>query len=165
MELNKAMRADVAEIMRILGEARMAQRAMGFTQWGDGYPPESAVVADIENGAGYLLKDDSGATAGYVAISFSDKEYDRLEHIWVEKGRYGVAHRIAIADSHRGKGVATRLFDLFEQQIAAAGRSIVRIDTGVENRPMQHILAKRGYRSLGAYTFVWGERLAYEKSL
>ena len=153
------------EIMRILGEARLAQRAMGFMQWGDGYPPESAVVADIESGHGYLLKDDDDVSAGYVAISYSDREYDRLDHIWIEKGDYGVAHRIAIADSHRGKGVATRLFDLFEQEIAATGRRIVRIDTGVENRPMQHILDKRGYRSLGVHTFVWGERLAYEKNL
>ncbi len=164
MELVKAHYEDLPEIMRILGEARMAQRRAGFMQWGDGYPPESAVLSDIDGGSGYLLRD-GDAIAGYVAISFRDKEYDRLEEIWKIKGRYGVAHRIAIADSHRGRGISKALFDLSEREIADAGAEIVRIDTGVENRPMQHILESRGYDNLGAYNFVWGERLAYEKSL
>lgn len=164
MELIKARHEDLPEIMRILGEARMAQRRAGFKQWADGYPPASAVISDIEAGSGYLLTD-YDTIAGYVAVSFSDKEYDRLDEIWNIKGSYGVAHRIAIADSHRGKGISKVLFDLFEKKIADAGADIVRIDTGVENRPMQHILENRGYTNLGAFDFVWGERLAYEKPL
>lgn len=107
---------DMADVMRIFSEARLAQRKAGFQLWNVTKP-------------------------------------------------YAVFHRIAISDEYRGKRMSSTLFDLSELKAQQSGAQFIRIDTGLENRPMQHILSKRGYSDLGCCNFAWGERLAYEKRL
>ena len=146
--------------MRIFAQARQAQRATGFRQWGDYYPSVDILTADIGNSRGYVL-DDDGQAAGYVAIATSDEEYDRHPELWDVARKYAVFHRIALSDDYRGRGLSGELFDLAESYAMRLGADCIRIDTGLENKPMQHILAKRGYtgtsRIYGA--FVKTERL------
>ena len=54
MELRKARKADLADIMQILTQARNAQREMGFEQWKDNYPPEDLVATEIEIGRAHV---------------------------------------------------------------------------------------------------------------
>jgi len=164
MYLRKAAHSDLKAIMHILDEARLAQRAMGFVQWTDGYPSAEVVAADIDHDAGYILVDGDNI-AGYAAIADGDDEYDRLTDIWRTKDKYSVIHRIGIGDKYRGQHVSAILFDLMEAEILSRGARLIRIDTGTANKTMQHILAKRGYENLGVHDFVWGQRLAYEKRL
>lgn len=164
MRLRKATTEDIAVVMLIFEQARRAQRRAGFRQWEDGYPPVEKVESDISAGAGYILDDDS-ITAGYIAIAMGDEEYDRHPKLWMADGPYAVFHRIAISDAYRGRGVSSKLFDLAEDLARRNGTESIRIDTGVDNRPMQHILKKRGYNLCGECDFVWGLRLAYEKRL
>lgn len=164
IELTRALGKDIEEIMRILGEAREAQRRQGFVQWLDGYPRKESVEHDVAAGAGWLFKEDD-KTAGYVAIYYHDDEYERLSNIWKLRGSYGVVHRVALSDEFRGRGLASCLFSLFEDKIREEGVDLIRVDTGVENRAMQHLMLSRGYENLGAHDFVWGERLAFEKAL
>lgn len=164
MILRKATFDDITDVMRILAQARQAQRRAGFRQWDDGYPSRDVVHADISNGVGYIL-DDGGVAAGYVAIARRDEEYDRHLELWDVTMDYAVFHRIAIADGYRGHKLSATLFDPAEALAVRMGAKAIRIDTGLENRPMQHILAKRGYTILGQCTFTWGERLACEKQI
>lgn len=165
MELRKATSGELDAIMRILAEAREAQRAQGFVQWEDGYPPVSTVMADMERGEAYVLAD-RGKIAGYAAIAAGDVEYDRLRHIWrTDCEEYAAIHRVALADSHRGRGLSCVFLLLIEREVRRRGIMSVRIDTGVENKAMQRILEKCGYTGLGVRDFVWGRRLAYEKRL
>lgn len=164
MKLRLADTSDLRVIMLILSQARQAQRDAGFVQWEDGYPPADAVLSDISEGNGYIL-DDDGVTAGYIAIATSDPEYERHPELWDTDNSYTVFHRIALSDDYRGKGLSNILFDLAESLSRTKDAEYVRIDTGVENRPMQHILSKRNYRHLGECDFIWGKRLAYEKRL
>ena len=146
MILRKASFDDVSDVMRILTQARQAQRVAGFRQWDDGFPSPDVVKADISNGIGYIL-DDGGVAAGYVAIARHDEEYDRHPELWDIAMDYAT------------------LFDMAEDLAIQLGAIVIRIDTGLENRPMQHILATRGYKDLGQCTFTWGERLACEKPI
>lgn len=164
MKLRKANVDDIPEVMRIFAQARLAQRAAGFRQWDDGYPSVGVLISDISDSIGYVL-DDGGQSAGYVAVASSDAEYDRHKELWNTERSYAVFHRIAISDDYRGRGVSGILFSLAESMAREMGNEFVRIDTGLENRPMQHILSKRGYVNLGYCNFAWGERLAYEKPL
>lgn len=164
MNLRKATYEDIEDVMRIFAQARQAQRAAGFRQWEDSYPSVDILTADIGNSRGYVL-DDDGQAAGYVAIATSDEEYDRHPELWDVARKYAVFHRIALSDDYRGRGVSGELFDLAESYAMRIGADCIRIDTGLENKPMQHILAKRGYTALGRCDFVWGPRLAYEKPL
>ena len=164
MRLRKATEEDIDDLMRIFSEARLAQRLAGFKQWEDGYPSAEILKSDIHSSIGYIL-DDNGDSAGYVAISANDGDYDRHPELWDISQPYAVFHRIAISDDYRGKKLSGILFDLAESNARQSGVEFIRIDTGLENKPMQHILAERGYANLGYCRFVWGERLAYEKKL
>lgn len=164
MDLRKATIEDVSEVMRVFAQARRAQRLAGFRQWEDGYPSTDVLMSDINSAIGFIL-DDSGKTAGYVAIASDDREYNRYPELWNIDKTYAVFHRIALSDDYRGRKLSGELFDLAESQAIQTGADFVRIDTGLENRPMQHILSKRGYINLGCCDFVWGKRLAYEKPL
>lgn len=164
MKLRKAIFADIEDVMQIFSQARQAQRLAGFRQWEDGYPSVESLKSDIQNSIGFVL-DDNGKTAGYVAITTYDEEYNRHPELWDIGEKYSAFHRVALADDYRGKGLAGILFDLAESESRQIGADFVRIDTGIENMPMQHILGKRNYRYIGECDFIWGKRLAYEKSI
>lgn len=164
MQLRKANTADIENVMQIFSQARKAQRAAGFTQWGDDYPSIEILKGDIDNNSGYVMEV-NGRVSAYVAITTFDEEYERFPQLWGSTGPYAVFHRIAIGDEYRGKGFSKLLFDLAENESRGLGAETIRIDTGLENRPMQHILSKRGYTNLGLCNFVWGMRLAFEKVL
>lgn len=152
------------DVMRVFSQARLAQRRAGFRQWEDGYPSIDVLKSDFDRAIGFIL-DDNGKTAGYIAIAAYDDEYNRHTELWDVGKDYAVFHRIALSDDYRGKKLSGTLFDLAELQALRTGAAFVRIDTGLENKPMQCILSKRGYTSLGRCDFIWGERLAYEKPL
>ena len=164
MYLRKAHIEDMEDVMRVFSQARLAQRRAGFRQWEDGYPSIDVLKSDIDRAIGFIL-DDNGKTAGYIAIAAYDDEYNRHPELWDVGKDYAVFHRIALSDDYRGKKLSGILFDLAESHALRTGAAFVRIDTGLENKPMQHILSKRGYIILGRCDFIWGERLAYEKPL
>ncbi len=127
--------------MRVFSQARLAQRRAGFRQWEDGYPSIDVLKSDIDRAIGFIL-DDNGKTAGYIAIAAYDDEYNRHPELWDVGKDYAVFHRIALSDDYRGKKLSGILFDLAESHALRTGAAFVRIDTGLENKPMQHILSK-----------------------
>lgn len=164
MKLRKTTRADIGAIMTVLNQAREAQRKSGFRQWDDGYPSEALIEAEISEGNAYLL-DDDGATAGYIAIMTGDDEYDRMAETWTTRTPYAVFHRMALGDSHRGRGASHRLIELAEAEASRLGALSVRIDTGQQNMAMQRLMQSHSYKCRGLRHFVWGPRLVYEKDL
>ncbi len=164
MTLKSADISDIPVILSITDAGRRAQREMGFLQWHDGYPDKDTIESDILLHAGRLLLDGDTPVA-YASLITSDPGYDTLGDIWHCKGRYGVIHRMAVSDAYRGKGAAGLFFDLLEAEAADNGIEAIRVDTGIENKVMQHILSRRHYRSHGLHTFPWGPRLVYEKLL
>lgn len=165
MRLRKALGADIPAIMHIMAQARAAQRALGFRQWDDGYPPESQLEEEISEGRGFVL-DDGDAICAYAAIVADDPEYADLQSVMTSYGEsYAVIHRLAISDAYRGRGVARHFLALLEEEMRHRDLLWSRADTGLENLPMQKALAAAGYRLLCRHNFVWGPRLVYEKSL
>jgi len=164
MVLTKATKAYIDVVMKIMADGRNTQRRQGFRQWEDGYPSAETISNDIEQGFGHMLIKDSEVMA-YVAISYFDEEYERLGEIWQGNGEYAVLHRMAVRETFQRQGIADAVLNLAEKEAARSGASFVRADTGTENKAMQHLLTKRGYKNLGAQSFIWGPRLAYEKSV
>lgn len=166
MKLRPAGLEDVEAVMRVMDAGRRAQRIQGFVQWADGYPDAAVIRADILSGAGRLLVAEDGDIAGYAALVEFDAGYDSLgDDVWHYGGGFAVVHRMAVADAYRGKGLSDIFFGLLEAEAAGTGVGALRVDTGVENRVMQHILSRRGYRDAGVQAFPWGERIAYEKRI
>lgn len=164
MRLEKATFSDVDRILEIMDSARAYQRSLGFTQWEDGYPGRNVIESDIEGDRAYLLKNDDKVLA-YSVLAIGDRAYDCLANRWRYTGRYGVVHRIGVAPEFRGKNISSALFSEYERVYRELGINIIRIDTGTENRIMQHLMDKFGYESRGVMMFEWGERIGYEKRI
>lgn len=165
MKLRQATLADVDTATAICAEARAFQHACGNVQWADGYPSAEVIGRDIEAGKGYMAEIDGNAVGYCVIDTDGDAEYDRAPHLWVTTGPYVAVHRLALADSGRGKGLSKRIFAEVERIIAPLGFNVIKVDTGLNNAPMHRLMDALGFTCRGTYDFPWGPRLAYEKTL
>ena len=86
-----------------------------------------------------------------------DPTYNQIEDgAWLDDSPYGVIHRIAAQIG--AKGVVREAMDYALTQIGH-----IRIDTHEDNKIMQHVLQKNGFRRCGViYVYDGTPREAYE---
>ena len=116
--IREARLTDMDEIMLVMDAAKKIMRQSGnMHQWGEGYPSETVIAADIERNGGYVVEEDdgehqssdgehqssdgehqsSGKIVGYFAfLSSPEPTYARIyEGKWLDdKLPYHVVHRI-----------------------------------------------------------------------
>ena len=161
----KATQADTSAIWDLLQGAIARRKADGSIQWQDGYPNPEVVANDIRKGAGYVLTQE-GLIIGYVAILINDEpEYARLKGEWFTNGDFVVFHRVAVAETHLGKGVAKELFLHIEEFAREHGIKSIKADTNFDNKAMLYLFDKFQYSYCGEVTFRGTPRRAYEKVL
>lgn len=165
MEIRKSTEQDFDRIMKIYEHARAFMAEHGNpNQWGPtSWPPEELIHQDIENGDSYVCMNDSGDVVGvfyYVYGERIEPTYNEIvDGSWVGEDTYGVVHRIASDGSENGIG-STCIMWAFNQ----CGH--LRMDTHSDNKVMQNLLTKLGFRHCGTI-FVYEDRyprLAYEKT-
>jgi len=160
MGIRLARLNDIAEIMQVMEAAKQIMRQSGnMLQWGEGYPSESAIAADIEKDSGFVIEE-NGAVAGYFAyLQSPEPTYATIyEGKWLDDEKpYHVVHRIAsYPDVH---GIFGRIMDF-----CFSHDTNIRIDTHRDNKIMQHNLLKHGFTYCGIIYLQSGdERLAYQK--
>ncbi len=158
MNIRKAHRKDLADIMAVLDAAKGIMRASGNTgQWVNGYPSEEVVLNDIENGYGFVVEEDR--TVGYFAfIPSPEPTYSYIEGgSWLNDGPYHVVHRIGSYPEVHGvfKAIMDWCFDRDPD---------IRIDTHKDNHIMQHCISRYGFSYCGIIYLQSGDsRLAYQK--
>lgn len=163
--LRRAGADDVAAALEICDDGRRYQRELGFFQWRDGYPSREVIEADIAAEKGYLILLD-GCVAGYCVIDpEGDAEYDSIPSLWLSSRPYAAVHRLVLARRFRGQHLSRTVFEAIFERIAALGIYSVKVDTGLDNTPMQKLLESLAFTRPGTHTFSWGPRIAYEKSL
>lgn len=153
---------DLKVIMDIFEHARRFMQANGNpNQWTDGYPSIDLIRQEIERGDSYVCQGDDGEVAGVFSfIAGEDPTYARIEDgAWLNDDSYHVIHRMAT--NGRQKGVADACFRwCFEHS------HNIRVDTHHDNRIMQHILEKHGFRRCGIiYTRNDTPRIAYQRTI
>jgi RimJ/RimL family protein N-acetyltransferase len=162
-QFRKAITEDAESIWQILQDAIQRRKADGSNQWQDGYPNPAVVNADIEKEAGYVLLEEH-KIVGYVSIMINDEpEYARLQGQWLTNGDFVLFHRVAIAASHLGKGLAQELFYRIEDFAKEKGIQSIKADTNFDNYAMLRIFEKLGYNYCGQVTFRGSPRKAFEK--
>ena len=102
--IREARPTDMAEIMQVMDAAKGIMRQSGnMHQWGDGYPSETVISADMEKNSGFVIED-SGEIVGYFAFLQSpEPTYNKIyDGQWLDDTQpYHVVHRIAsYADAH-----------------------------------------------------------------
>jgi len=165
LHFRKAEVDDIPLIWEILQQAIHRRREDGSIQWQDGYPNPEVVAHDIEKESACVLTFNDRVVA-YCSIAINDEpEYHRLHGTWLTQGDFVVVHRIAVADSEIGKGLATSL--LLHAEEFALQHSIfsIRIDTNFDNTAMLRIIDKLGFVYCGEVFFRGSPRRAYEKVL
>ena len=107
-DFRKGQLHEVPRIWEILRHAIQRRKADGSQQWQDGYPSEIDIQNDITNGAGFVLVEEKNII-GYCALFINNEPaYTNIEGKWLTNGDFVVFHRLAIAESHIGKGVAKK---------------------------------------------------------
>jgi RimJ/RimL family protein N-acetyltransferase len=168
MKIRKTQVRDLESVLAIYAHARDLMRETGNpTQWGDTWPPQELIQADIQQQKSYVCVKDieekaGGTTEKILGVFFlevaEDPTYAEIyQGSWLEENRpYGVVHRIASL----GQGAGG--FCL-EWALAECGN--IRIDTHEANLPMRSLLKKLGYTYCGMiYTHDGTPRLAYQKT-
>lgn len=154
---------EVPRIWEILQQAIARRKADGSNQWQDGYPNPEVIKNDIEKGVGFVLVKEN-EIVGYTAVLINDEpEYAKIEGKWLTDGDFVVFHRVAIADSHLGKGLAKEIFKQIENYAQEKGIPSVKADTNFDNPAMINIFEKMGYKYCGEVYFRGSPRKAYEK--
>ncbi len=164
LELRKARPEDAQAIGGLYDQARAALRAAGVEQWQDGYPDASDAAKDIAEDRGFVITE-NGQVLAYACLGFGEEPTYRVmeQGRWLGEGEYGFLHRMAVADSAKGRGLAGMLFDELKRQAKDRGVAILRGDTHRDNQPMQRVMAKNGLEYRGIIRVEDGtERLAYE---
>jgi GNAT superfamily N-acetyltransferase len=165
MTLRKAIISDAPVIWIIIQQAIEQRKLEGSAQWQNGYPNKHTIHDDIEKGYGFVLEDEDVIVA-YAAIIFEkEPAYETIEGNWLTHGDYVVVHRVATSDAVKGKGIATRLFEMIEDVSLKQNVYSIKVDTFFDNGPMMRILDKLNYTYCGKVYFQSAWCKAYEKVL
>ncbi len=165
MEIVTAKTEDISRILEIFQDARNFMNSHGFTQWEEGYPNFQIVNADISAGACYICREKKKIFSTFV---FSDKEEPLYQNLmgghWRLDEKYGVVHRVAVADEARNQGFGNKIFNFIENTCKEQGIKQIRVDTHEENKPMKNLLEKFGFNYCGCFYKGNGDRrVAYDK--
>lgn len=165
MILRKANISEVPVIWEILQQAIIQRKQDGSKQWQDGYPNEQVVHDDLKNDYAHVLVDGTSILA-YAAIIFDEEPaYEDITGKWLTNGDYVVVHRVATATMAKGRGIATKLFEMIENLCLERKVYSIKVDTNFDNIPMLRILDKLHYTYCGEVYFRDASRKAYEKVL
>lgn len=159
MQIRKAAKEDLDQILLIYEQARIFMRQQGnHSQWTGGYPDRETISTDIDRGEFYLCTQDEEILGVFCFFCGTDPTYAVIyDGAWLNDEPYGVIHRIAVS-AHR-KGVASFCY---EYALNICGN--LRIDTHSDNIPMQRSLQKNGFTYCGGIRLANGDpRIAFQK--
>ncbi len=155
----QAEKKDLPRTLEIYAHARAFMRKNGKeSQWRDNFPPQELLLADIEAGNLYVVKERERIHGVFAFIIGEDPAYAVIEQGgWLSDTEYGTLHRVA------GDGEAKGIFNRI---VSFAGRRSphLRIDTHSDNQVMQHLITQNGFSRCGIIHVADGSpRIAYER--
>ena len=155
-----AVRADLAQILKIYERARQAMAESGNpNQWGNGYPTPELLEEDIDTNRLFVYMINGHMEAVFAFVLGADPTYAVIEDgQWLNDTLpYGTIHRLASAG--RSKGVASAVIEWCLEHCES-----LRADTHADNKIMQHLLEKNGFTRCGIIHVADGTpRIAYQK--
>lgn len=169
MKFRKSKISDIDDILVILKEAQEYFKSININQWSDGYPGYDHIKVDIDNNSSYVLIEND-EIIGTTALCLSgEPTYDNIYNgKWLtgDSTPYGVIHRMAVKSSEKGRGLAQIICNYTENICKENNIYSMRIDTHMENKSMQRLIEKVGYKYCGNIFLNSGiENYAYEKLL
>ena len=158
VEIRRTEMADLENVFQVYEYARAQMKLNGNpNQWRDDRPSEAAIIGDIEKGNSYIIEQDGAICGVFSFMIGADPTYQRIEGKWLNEERYGTIHKVA--SSGRERGIFGHCLRYCESKI-----SNLRIDTHRDNKIMQHMIEKSGFKKCGIiYVDDGSPRIAYQK--
>ena len=160
MEIRPAVLKDLDAIMEVYACAkRFMQENNNSKQWQGTYPEREIITEDIKNNNVYVCLEDLKIVCVFALIIAPDSTYTYIEDgQWSCDKEYGAIHRVA--SNGTVKGVAEACFNFCKSKIG-----YLRVDTHVDNIPMQSAILKNGFKRCGiVYMNDGSKRIAYDFS-
>ena len=157
-EIRPARLEDLDEILKIYDYAKKFMVQTGNpTQWAGSYPQRELLEEDIANQGLYVVTLDGKICGVFYFVIGPDPTYTLIENgAWHSDKRYGTIHRIA---SDGTGGVFGAALEFCRSQI-----DYLRIDTHDDNKVMQHVVTKHGFKSCGIiYCDDGSPRIAFDR--
>ena len=169
MKIRLATEKDLAVIMDIVGQAQEYFRSQGIDQWQNHYPTEEVFLADMKLGESFVVEEDGRVVGTFMASFREDPTYRVIVGGgWQYEGVYAVIHRVAMDNRVKGMGFGSRIVEFMTDRCLNREEPVyvLRGDTHRDNRSMQRLFEKNGYRHAGTIFLADGsERWAFEKCL
>lgn len=164
--IRQAVTQDISRMREIYMIARRFMMETGNpNQWAKGYPPQDIHAAEIRNGQGFVdVK--GGVIHGVFSFMLGeDPTYAVIEDgEWLNNEPYGTMHRIASSGEY--KGMMGEYVAYCEKELKKRKICNLRGDTHADNRIMQHLFEKYGFKRCGIIHLANGApRIAYQKVL
>ncbi|WP_314967688.1 GNAT family N-acetyltransferase [Phocaeicola abscessus] len=157
--IREAEPKDLLALMQLFEYARRFMELTGNPhQWVDGYPQRALMEKEIAAGHCFVCLDGRGRIVGtFCFIVGDDPTYALIENgHWLNEEPYGTIHRLASDGTVRGVGDACIAWCLERMPN-------LRADTHEDNRVMQNLLRKNGFKTCGTiYTHNGTPRLAFQ---
>ena len=76
--IREAQPSDMADILTVMDAAKNIMRQSGnMHQWGEGYPSEAVITADMEKNGGFVVEDDGKVVGDFAFLPSPElKEYE-----------------------------------------------------------------------------------------
>lgn len=150
LRFRPAAEGDMADILRIVGDARASLKRHGVDQWQGDYPNEAAFLSDMERGECFVLCHGTEIAGFFTLSTREEKSYAEItDGKWTADMPCCVLHRAAVAAAYRGSGMSEYLMKCVEEQAGSYGLRCIRTDTHKKNKAMQRLLRDSGYRYRG----------------
>lgn len=150
---------ELDRVWELVRAAVAKMNAGGSFQWGEDYPTREDFAGPLAAGELCAACDEADGILGVVVLNtWEEPEYSGLE--WSVPGPALVIHKMAVDPAAQGRGVAGTLFRFAEETARRRGLRSLRGDTYTENKTMQHLFRRFGFRQVGEVHFT-GRPLAF----
>lgn len=158
--LYRAEKEDFEEIGMLYDTMRGRQ----FCTWDEGYPSGELLLADIEKGKLYVVKNSNSVIVAAVSICH-DADIDKLP-CWMGETEKAISFmRLVVAAPYQNQGIARLVLSLAMNQVKRHGVTSVRFLVGKNNVPALCSYRKLQFDEVGEADLFGEEWLCFEKQL
>ncbi|MDA3954458.1 MAG: GNAT family N-acetyltransferase [Bacteroidales bacterium] len=146
MQVEKANRGNVLEVMYLLNHCIEDFNKNSVYQWNHSYPDYNKLVHEVEKGTLYIIKY-KGVGIGTITFDmYQEPVFDSVD--WKNKtDKFLVIHRIAVFPTWQKKGIGRKLIEFVESFAKENNYNSIRLDVTSSS---EHII--KLYESIG-YAF------------
>ena len=163
IDIREASTADIEPILDLVRACIAGMLSRGIDQWDEVYPDRGIIERDVRAGTAFVAIADR-TIAGFAALDeHQEPEYGEVP--WSFTGRAAVIHRMMVAPSVEGRGIARALMTFLEDRAMSSGYSSIRLDAFIKNPRAVRFYERCDYRRAGQVRFRKGDFYCFEKQL